>query len=98
MEKTAEDRVTTLESLAELVSEPTIFCGAITQEMETELRDRLGGRALIPQAAARVSRAVCMGEIGIGKIAKGEVDDPVTLQPFYLRRPSISKSTRPPGG
>ena len=43
MEKTTEDRVTTVEALAELVSEPTIFCGAITQEMETELRDRLGG-------------------------------------------------------
>ena len=98
MEKTTEDRVTTLEALAELVSEPTIFCGAITQEMETELRDRLVGRALIPQGVARASRAVCMGDIGIGKIAKGEVDDPVTLQPFYLRRPSISKSTRPPGG
>ena len=98
MEKTAEDRVTTVEALAELVSEPTIFCGAITQEMETELRDRLRGRALIPQAAARASRAVCMGEIGIRKMAKGEVDDPVTLQPFYLRRPSISKPTRPPGG
>ena len=98
MEKATEDRVTTVEALAESVSEPTIFCGAITQEMETELRDRLGGRALIPQAVARASRAVCMGDIGIGRIAKGEVDNPVTLQPFYLRRPSISKPTRPPGG
>ena len=98
MEKTTEDRVTTVEALAELVSEPTIFCGAISQEIEAELEERLGGRALIPQGMARASRAVCMGEIGIEKIAKGEVDDPVTLQPFYLRRPSISKSTRPPGG
>ncbi len=98
MEKTTEDRVTTVEALAELVSEPTIFCGAITQEIEAELEERLGGWALISQAAARSSRAVCMGEIGIEKIAKGEVDDPVTLQPFYLRRPSISKSRRPPGG
>ncbi len=98
VEKTNEDRVTTVAILAELVSEPTIFCGPVTQEIEAELKDRLGGRALIPQGMARASRAVCMGEIGIGKIAKGEVDDPVTLQPFYLRRPSISKSTRPPGG
>ena len=90
--------MTTVEALAELVSEPTIFCGAISQEIEAELEERLGGRALIPQGMARASRAVCMGEIGIEKIAKGEVDDPVTLQPFYLRRPSISKSTRPPGG
>ena len=98
IEKATEDRVTTLEALAESVSEPIIFCGAITQEMETELRGRLEGRALLPQGVARASRAVWMGEIGIGKIAKGEVDDPVTLQPFYLRRPSISKPTRPPGG
>ena len=98
MEKTDEDRVTTVEALAELVSEPTIYCGPMTQEIEAELKERLGGRALIPQAVSRASRTVCMGGIGIGKIAKGEVDDPVTLQPFYLRRPSISKSTRPPGG
>ena len=98
MEKATEDRVTTVEAIAELAREPSIFCGAISQEIETELRDRLGGRALIPRAVSRASRVVCMGEIGIGKIAKGEVDDPVTLQPFYLRRPSISKSTRPPGG
>ena len=76
MEKTVEDRVTTVEALAELVSEPTIFCGAITQEMETELRDRLGGRALIPQAVARASRAVCMGDIGIGRIANGRSGRP----------------------
>ena len=98
VEKEIEDHVTTVEAIASSVSGPTIFCGPMTQEIEAELANRLGSRALIPQAVSRASRAVWMGEIGIRKIAKGETDDPVTLQPLYLRRPSISKSTRPPGG
>ena len=98
VEKEIEDHVTTVEAIASSVSEPTIFCGPMTQEIEEELSNRLGNRSLIPQVVSRASRAVWMGEIGIRKIAKGEVDDPVTLQPLYLRRPSISKSTRPPGG
>ena len=98
VEKEIEDHVTTVEAIASSVSEPTIFCGPMTQEIEGELSNRLGSRALIPQAVSRASRAVWMGEIGIRKIAKGETDDPVTLQPLYLRRPSISKPTRPPGG
>ena len=98
VEKEIEDHVTTVEAIASSVSEPTIFCGPMTQEIEEELSNRLDSRALIPQVVSRASRAVWMGEIGIRKIAKGETDDPVTLQPLYLRRPSISKSTRPPGG
>ncbi len=98
MEKTVEDHLTTIETLAGRVGEPTIFCGSITQGMEQELRERIGARALIPRGAGRATRAVQMGEIGIRRISRGDRDDPVTLQPLYLRRPSITKPTRPPGG
>ncbi len=98
MEKTVDEHLTTIEDLADSVREATIFCGPITDEMESEIRERLGGRGLVPAGVGRASRVVAMGEIGIRKIGGGEADDPVTLQPLYIRRPSITKSTRPPGG
>lgn len=98
MEKTVDEHLTTIEGLADGIREATIFCGPITEEMEAEIRERLGGLGLVGRGAGRASRVVAMGEIGIGKIVRGEVDDPVTLQPLYIRRPSITKPTRPPGG
>ena len=98
MEKTVDEQLTTIEALAESIAEPKIFCGPITEEMESEIRERLGDLALVPMGVGRASRVAAMGEIGIRKIARGEADDPVTLQPLYIRRPSITKSTRPPGG
>ena len=98
MEKTVAEYLTTIEALADTIRKPTIFCGPITEEMESEIRERLGSRGLVPKGVGQASRVVAMGEIGIRKIGRGEVDDPVTLQPLYIRRPSITKPTRPPGG
>ncbi len=98
MEKTVDEHLTTIEDLADSVREATIFCGPMTDEMESELRERLGEEGLVPRGVGRASRVVAMGQIGIRKIGGGEADDPVTLQPLYIRRPSITRSTRPPGG
>ena len=98
MDKTVDEHLTTIETLGESIQEQTIFCGPITEEMVVELRERMGGRGLVPRGVGRASRVVAMGELGIRKIGRGEVDDPVTLQPLYIRRPSITKPTRAPGG
>ena len=98
MTKTVAEHLTTIEGLTESIGEPTIFCGPITEAMVSEIRERLGGRGLVPNGVGQASRVVAMGEIGIRKIGRGEVDDPVTLQPLYIRRPSITRPTRPPGG
>lgn len=98
LEKVFDEHLTSIGALADSIREPTIFCGPMTEEMESEVRDRLQGRGLAPRGVGRASRVVPMGEIGIRKIERGEVDDPVTLQPLYIRRPSITKPTRPPGG
>ena len=52
------------------------------EEMESEIKERLGDRGLAPKGVGQASRVVAMGEIGIRKIRRGEVDDPVTLQPL----------------
>lgn len=98
MEKTVDEHLTTVEAVADSVLEATIFCGPITQDMELEIRDRLGDLGLTPRGVGQASRVVPMGQIGIRRIKTGESDDPVTLQPLYIRRPSITRPTRPPGG
>ena len=35
---------------------------------------------------ARMPRAACVGLAGLERLARGDVDDPVAIQPLYLRR------------
>ena len=65
MEKTVDEHLTTIEALGESILEATIFCGPMTDEMESEIRERLRGRGLVPRGVGRASRVVAMGQIGI---------------------------------
>ena len=95
LKKVVAEHITTIETLASTVGEPTIFCGGITPEIESELRERLGARALVPPMAAQGPRAIYLAELGRRRIETGDLDNPTTLQPLYLRRPSITKPSRP---
>ena len=87
-----EDRVCTAEQLlAEItkdVSGPVIFCGEGVTAWQEQITGALGAMAqtVRPTPAARVwSLAV----IGQERLTAGETDDLATLQPEYLRMPSI---------
>lgn len=84
-----EEQITTIEALSGLIKEETIFCGELTREMARELRERLGGRAVLAGAAS-VRRAGYLAELGWQRLERGQRDDPTTLQPLYLRRPSVT--------
>ena len=43
MEKTVDEHLTTIEALGESILEATIFCGPMTDEMESEIREKLRG-------------------------------------------------------
>ncbi|HEY4387057.1 MAG TPA: tRNA (adenosine(37)-N6)-threonylcarbamoyltransferase complex dimerization subunit type 1 TsaB [Ktedonobacteraceae bacterium] len=67
---------------------------------ETSEASRLALAALFPEqclftAPARsVRQASVLATLGLQRLRAGEQDDPLLLEPFYLRRPSITKSTR----
>lgn len=85
-----EEHITTLSEVVGQVTRETIFCGEITIEQTQILRDKLGTKALFVSKASSLRRAGFLAELGWDRLKKGGFDDPVTLQPLYLRLPPIT--------
>jgi tRNA threonylcarbamoyl adenosine modification protein YeaZ len=84
------ENLTTVEALRHRIKQKTLFCGEIPRDVLNEIQQNLGKQAIIAQSNDlwRVSSLVILGW---QKLNKGEQDDPVTLQPLYLRPPQITK-------
>lgn len=89
-----EERITTLEELCGQITVKTVFCGELAAPLISELTARLGAKAVIPTPAARLRRAAYLAELGGRRLKANDTDDPATLQPLYLRRPSITQRVR----
>lgn len=90
-----EEELTSLEKLTTEIREETLFCGAISPELEGELRSRLGGKARVAPLWSGVRRAGFAAALGWKRLSRGETEAPATFQPLYLRRPHISERKHP---
>lgn len=88
-----EPHLTTVDGICEATTQRTLFCGEISPALATDLRRRLE-HAVIAPPAANARRAGYLAELGWRRIRDGNVDDPGTLQPLYLRRPHITESKK----
>jgi tRNA threonylcarbamoyl adenosine modification protein YeaZ len=88
------EHITTVETLCSQITTETIFCGEFVPLIATQLRKQLRQRAVICAPAARLRRAGFLAELGQQRLEAGNYDHPATLQPLYLRRPSITKPKR----
>jgi tRNA threonylcarbamoyl adenosine modification protein YeaZ len=84
------ENLTTVKTLCRRIKQKTLFCGEIPAEIISEIQQNLGRRAIISQSNC-LSRASSLAILGWRKLISGERDDPVTLQPLYLRLPHITK-------
>lgn len=82
--------LTTVAVLCSRTKQRTLFCGEIPHNMINEIRQSLGRRAIISPSEGRC-RAASLALLGWRKLNRGEQDDPVTLQPLYLRPPHITR-------
>jgi tRNA threonylcarbamoyl adenosine modification protein YeaZ len=93
--KLIEEHITTLDALCNTIDEKTIICGQFSGFPETQtdpakfIAAQLGDLAVIRETTLR--RAGYLAELGWNRLERGEIDDIATLQPLYLRRPSITK-------
>lgn len=87
----APPRVVSLDELCAAVKERTLFCGEQLAAIQKTLASRLGEAAVFPPAGMLVRRPAHLAALGWRRLACGERDDPATLQPVYLRGPSITK-------
>jgi tRNA threonylcarbamoyl adenosine modification protein YeaZ len=84
------ENLTTVEALCRRIKQKTLFCGEIPPDMISEIQQNLGKQAIISQSNCPY-RASSLAILGWRKLSRGEQDDPVTLQPLYLRPPHITK-------
>jgi tRNA threonylcarbamoyl adenosine modification protein YeaZ len=84
------ENLTTVKILCWRIKQKTLFCGEIPPDIICEIQQKLGKQAIISQSNSP-SRASSLAILGWRKLSRGEQDDPVTLQPLYLRPPHITK-------
>ena len=85
------EHLTTADALCSQITTKTVFCGEFVPSIAAELKERLKQKALILPPAALLRRASFLAELGLKRIKAGDYDNPTTLQPLYLRGPSITK-------
>src|SRR5262249_34245266 len=71
-----------------------LFCGEISVNTLQSLHSSLPQQSLFIRGAQAARRAVSLAAIALQQVGEGHTDDPLALEPLYLRRPSITKSTR----
>ncbi len=85
------EHVTTVDTLCSQITTKTIFCGEFVPFIAAKLREQLKQKAIILTPAARLRRASFLAELGLKRFKADDYDNPATLQPLYLRGPSITK-------
>ncbi|GCF11303.1 tRNA (adenosine(37)-N6)-threonylcarbamoyltransferase complex dimerization subunit type 1 TsaB [Dictyobacter arantiisoli] len=83
---------------------PVLFCGemkslswqALQQGITVSPVDKASGMelALLRDGLASTRHAATLAQLAFQRLQHGKADDPLLLEPLYLRRPSITKSTR----
>ena len=88
----APEHISTIEALCSGITSKTVLCGEYVTVLAEQLRQHLGSKAVIPSATTGLRRAAFLAELGLKRLTAGDTDDPATLQPLYLRRPSITRA------
>jgi tRNA threonylcarbamoyladenosine biosynthesis protein TsaB len=85
------EHITTLEELCSQTTARTVFCGDYIPVIAKQLRKKLKQKAVMLSPAAGLRRAGFLAELGLRRLKAGDYDNLATLQPIYLRRPSITR-------
>ena len=73
---------------------PMLFCGELSDVTRQVLSENLQGKSLIIDSLHATRRATTLALLAIQRLYEGRIEDPMVLEPLYLRRPSITKSVR----
>ena len=85
--------VATPEEIATRWQGPALVAGEWRDETGSALRAALGERVrFVPTLAVR--RAASLAELAFARAEKGDADDPLALEPLYLRKPAITQSAK----
>ena len=82
---TGEIDVVTAQALAERIQKPTVVCGEMSAE-ERRILSRLRKNVVMASPANSLRRPSFLAELAWQRWQAGELDDPVSLSPFYLQQ------------
>ena len=71
-----------------------LFCGEISEASRQALSAALPGQSLFVDGLSSARHATTLAILALQRLHAGEEDDPLVLEPLYLRHPSITTSTR----
>jgi len=89
-----EEHITTLDNLIDEIKNRTIFCGSIPPDVESRLRETLKNKALLINGIGTLRRSGYLAALGRRRLKDKDFDEVSSLQPLYLRMPSITVSRR----
>jgi tRNA threonylcarbamoyladenosine biosynthesis protein TsaB len=73
---------------------PILFCGELNEITRQVIYERMQERSLFIDNLQATRRASSLALLAIQRLYEGRIEDPMLLEPLYLRRPSITTSTR----
>ncbi len=73
---------------------PILFCGEISAASQQALRERLQELALFAGSLQSTRYASVLAQLALQRLRSGNADNSLSLEPLYIRRPSITISTR----
>ena len=73
---------------------PILLCGEISETTRQVLLEEMQEKSLIANNLQAIRRASTLAVLGIQRLYEGRIEDPISLEPLYLRRPSITKRER----
>jgi tRNA threonylcarbamoyladenosine biosynthesis protein TsaB len=91
--RTAEPAVVAPETLAGTIQGTALVCGEWRPETRSALETALGARVRFAGSPGG-RRAIWLAALARDRRSRGQADDPVALEPLYLRRPAITVSRR----
>ncbi len=71
-----------------------LFCGEISDTLRRALQNSMQSACTFASAVASTRHASVLSLLALERIQHGQEDDPLVLEPLYIRRPSITTSTR----
>jgi tRNA threonylcarbamoyladenosine biosynthesis protein TsaB len=73
---------------------PLLFCGELSEGTRQSLYEQMVGKSLFIDNFQATRHASSLALLAFQRIHEGRIEDPLLLEPLYLRRPSITTSTR----
>jgi tRNA threonylcarbamoyladenosine biosynthesis protein TsaB len=89
LKRVGEDTWVRFNDFPLLFQGPSVFVGNDYPTQGTLLKDLLRERALLAPVHCWRLRASSVGSLALERFLQGDLDDPFTLNPFYLRPPDI---------